>query len=931
MRANPLRGRPAELASLHEHLGRLRNGVGTSWLIEGGPGLGKSRLVKQARSAAHQAGFAVGHGVAEPGDAAVPLAALMDALFEGPEPLLDRSALPDSHASPEQRYWLLQDIGTLLEQAAMRQPILICLDDLQWADGGTCAAVRSLPVRLASLPIGWVLALRPGEAGCDLGRGVAELVRTGAERTVLHRLDQAAVAEVAADVLGAAPGDALLALAEGAQGNPFFLIELLTGLRDERLIDIRAGHATLVEARLPRRVRDTMRGRLGRMSPAVRQVAAVAASMGRRFTVAQLAAVLDVPASTLLDPVQELIGSELLAEDGEMLTFTHDLNREAVRGSQPSSAVQALDRQVAAMLLAANSLPVEVAVQLASSAERGDQIAITTLMKASDALSSSDPGQAADLTRRALDLAAEQHPLRGPLVARTAILLHAAGRSEEARAFADGALRQTLSAEQEAEVRLSIASLSSLSPEARAESCRRALALPGLPPDLRARLLAQLLYNLVVAVRPDQAEQQLQEARDAVEATRDSAARFTIELAEAMLHYTRGRFETALALIDAALRSSADAGEDPRRRLAGYLRGTILIVMDRLDEALAVATEGIRSAQHGRQAWALRLFETSRARQLLERGQLTDTVAALEGRFRPDDAHLVVSLPDADAVVVLGRVALHTADQRQTELTSAVARGMLKSGVPGVERHAAWLLALQAHAAGDPAQARRWLAARGEQERLSVFPLVPLDPSGDPQLVRIAIASGDMELAESAAAGAERRHEINPGVPSAAASAAHARGLLTGDASLLARAVGLLEAGQRPLALASALEDLAVAETRAGRTDQAVAALDRALVIHAGCGARRDLARVRRRLRQLGVQRRLAAEPRPAQGWAAMTDSELAVVRLVADGLTNREVAERLYISPHTVDGHIRHAFEKLGINSRVTLTRIASEHERVA
>jgi DNA-binding CsgD family transcriptional regulator len=926
---NPLRGRGAELVSLHEHLSRLRNGAGTSWLIEGGPGLGKSRLVKQAVSAAHEAGFAVGHGVAEPGDAAVPLAALMDALFEGPAPLLDRSALPDSHTSREQRYWLLQDIQTLLEQAAMRDPILICLDDLQWADGGTGAAIRSLPVRLASLPIGWVLAMRPVEADCDLGRGAAELVRAGAERTVLGRLDQAAVAKVAADVLGAAPDDALLALAEGVHGNPFFLSELLSGLRDERLVDIHAGHATLVEARLPLRVRDSMRRRLSRMSPTARSLAAVAASMGRRFTVAQLAAVLDVPASTLLDPVQELIGSELLAEGGETLTFSHDLNREAVRGSQPASAVHALDRQVASSLLAADSLPVEVATQLASSAVPGDQVAITTLMKASDALSNSDPGQAADLTRRALDLTPEQHPLRGPLVARAAILLHAAGRSKEARAFADGALRQALPAEQEAEVRLSIASLFSLSPELRAESCRRALALPELPPDLRARLLAHLFYNLVVAIRPDQAQQQVEEAREAVGATHDSAARFTIELAEAMLQYTRGHFETALALTDAALRSSADVGEDPRRRLARYLRCKILAVMDRLDEALATVTEGIRSAQQARQAWALQLFETHRARQLLQLGRLADAAAALEGRFRPDDAHLVVNVPDADAVVVLGRVALHTADQRQGELTSAVARGMLKSGVPGVERHAAWLLALQAQAAGDPAQARRWLAARGEKERLSVFPLIPLDPSDDPHLVRIAIASGDPELAESAVAGAERRHKINPGVPSAAASAAHARGLLTGDAGLLARAVGILEAGPRRLALASALEDLAVAEIRAGRTDQAIAVLDRALVIYADCGARWDLGRVRRRLRQLGVQRRLAAEHRPAHGWAAMTDSELAVVRLVADGLTNREVAERLYISPHTVGGHLRHAFEKLGINSRVALTRIAAEHPR--
>jgi DNA-binding CsgD family transcriptional regulator len=349
--------------------------------------------------------------------------------------------------------------------------------------------------------------------------------------------------------------------------------------------------------------------------------------------------------------------------------------------------------------------------------------------------------------------------------------------------------------------------------------------------------------------------------------------------------------------------------------------------MDRLDEALTAVTEGIRSAQQARQGRALQLLETNRARQLLQRGQLADAAAALEGRFTPEDAHLVVSVLDADGVVVLGRVALHTGDRRQAELTSAVARRMLRSGVPGVERHAAWLLALQAQSDGAPDQARRWLAALGERERLSIFPLFPLDPADDPQLVRIAMASGDRELAESVTAGAERRREINPGVPAMVASAAHARGLLTGDAALLAEAVTVLETGVRRLTLSSALEDLAMAEVAAGRTEQAVGALDRALALYSGCGARWDLARVRRRLRRLGVQRRLPAERRPTQGWTAMTDSELAVVRLVTDGLTNREVAERLYISPHTVSGHLRHAFEKLGINSRVALTRITAEH----
>ena len=130
-------------------------------------------------------------------------------------------------------------------------------------------------------------------------------------------------------------------------------------------------------------------------------------------------------------------------------------------------------------------------------------------------------------------------------------------------AFADGALRQVLPAEQEAEVRLSIGTLFSISPDVRAESCRRALALPGLPPDLRARLLAQLFHNLVVAGRADQAQQLLDQAREAVAQTGDSAARFTLELAEGTLSYIRGRFETALARVDASLRTSVGPARIP--------------------------------------------------------------------------------------------------------------------------------------------------------------------------------------------------------------------------------------------------------------------------------------------------------------------------------------------------------------------------------
>ena len=120
--------------------------------------------------------------------------------------------------------------------------------------------------------------------------------------------------------------------------------------------------------------------------------------------------------------------------------FGHDLILEAVRASVPVSVRRSLDRQAASVLLAGGALPVEVATQLAESAEPGDEVAVTTLLKAAEALGTTDPGSAADLSQRALELAPRRHPLRGPLVAQTAVWLHAAGRGEEAKAFADTAL-----------------------------------------------------------------------------------------------------------------------------------------------------------------------------------------------------------------------------------------------------------------------------------------------------------------------------------------------------------------------------------------------------------------------------------------------------------------------------------------------------------
>jgi DNA-binding CsgD family transcriptional regulator len=194
------------------------------------------------------------------------------------------------------------------------------------------------------------------------------------------------------------------------------------------------------------------------------------------------------------------------------------------------------------------------------------------------------------------------------------------------------------------------------------------------------------------------------------------------------------------------------------------------------------------------------------------------------------------------------------------------------------------------------------------------------EPTAPAWLARTALAAGRHERAADVARIADDIASRNPAFRVAAAAAAHCRGIVSRDPARLAQATA-----EHPdtWARASAAEDLATLLAADGDAVGVIAHLDEALDGYGQTGAARDLARVRRRLRRMGVRRRhWAPAGRHTTGWDSLTETERAISDLVSQGLSNPQIAQQMYVSTHTVASHLRQIFRKLGIASRVELTR---------
>jgi DNA-binding NarL/FixJ family response regulator len=913
----PVCGREPEQRIARDLLRRAQQGIGGVVLVEGEQGIGKSLLLRETVDEAAGQGFSLAAGAADQLGRAVPFFALRAALGEP----FTRSAAndPERDMSDAPGWWISQ-IGAHLEQRAAATPVLVCLDDLQWASPATLAALRTLSLDLKRHPVAWLLA-RSSTPERDADYLFSLLEKDGATRVTLAPLDQNAVAAMLTGAFGVPPGQALLDLAGGAAGNPLLLTELIRGLGGDKAVRVTGDRAVLLSAQLPRHVHRVAQRRLDGLGKQARHLVVTASVLGSSFRLEDAAEMLGETPAVLLPMVEEAMDTGIMAAADNTFSFRHELLRRAIADMIPQPARKALHRQYGQILLSRGETPVLAAGHLLQAAHPEDRASLAGLDTAAAHTLHSAPQAAADLALRALELTPPDDPSTLSRAVAATEALTAAGRLDQASRLAYDTLARPLPPVAEAGLRCALSAVlraRGLASDAVAQA-EMVLAQPRLPHGLREEAMTAHLRALTGS--RDELAGPLADTILADPGQHDSHAVVAALAATAVIRWDNGHIREALGLLRDAARHGTGISPDARQVQPLLALAAALVDLRQVEEADNILRAADHPALHGIPAEAG--LHILRARIHLANGRLPD--AAAVGHAALASAETL----GADGYVSAARCVLAVIALRRGDIADAAQH---IACLPGPMPHSP---GLYARTETTLAQAQITEARDGPAAAIShirqagtCLPAHQGMLSGDPALaawlVRTALAAGDRPLATRVARTAVGLANANPGFPALAAAAAHSQGLTARNAGLLAVA----EANHPdPWARASAAEDLAGILTSTAK-DQAIRHLKTALDGYRQTGAGRDQARIRRRLRELGVRRRHWTTPatRPVAGWDSLTDTEQAVSRLVAEGLNNNQIAARMYISTHTVAHHLRQAFRKLQIASRVELARIVIE-----
>ena len=916
-------GRDSELASITNLLERLRNGHLSVCLIEGEPGIGKSLMVGALAERAVSGGVRVLRGRADDVEHLRPfhpIAEALDLTEDAKDPARREAAAilkGTGRAGADPAAAFVEAAVEVLEIEAQGGPALLIIEDLHWADAATLVTLRTAVRRLSDLPLLLVATFRPVPRSSELERWLGDVVAAGAFQIELGPLDDAALEELALEMLGTPPTPALRRHLGRVGGNPLFAVEVIRNFGEGSLE---------AEELMPLSLSEIVRRGFEGLSPATRNLLEVASTLGSEFRVTDLAAVTGREPAQLLPQLGEALTSRTLRETGKTLSFSHDVVREALYHGLPRPLQTALHRSVAKAFSSAGFPPARVATHLmAAEPEEGDEW-LDLVIDVATTLRQSAPGLAADLLQRSIEGVGPRHPRYPELVRASLWPLVLRGRFEEVDVLVDALAAGHNDPLDDSTIRE--AAIYRHLKRGRIDLFRadlERLAQRTLPETESAWVLSRLAAARVLSGDADGAAELISVLEETARTHPDERERVYCLAVETLILVAQGKVSDALQLAREAA------------ALHGRLLSNVATVYLFVGAALADGDD-FKAARNALSAGLREDLEEGDLSNLSVYHFIASVFAYQDGDWDTAEAEADTGLSLYDeggqaytailaALAVLTRLAVHRGDLQCAERWASRGRTFLEEFGPsvGVELFA-WAEAHLLSASGASPQrvldsvSLAWELTNGVRYLLS-WRLVA------PDLVRWAIAADDRERAKAVAEAAAEGARRSGGIPSAEATGLQCRGLLENDPDVLTKAADMWAAGPRVVSAASAAEDAACAA--AVSKEVTAAMFDRAADTWRRLGARRDEARCGAALRRLGVRRPRASIERPAAGWESLTPGELKVAELLAAGLTNRRIAERLFVSPHTVDTHVRHILRKLGMRSRVEVAAEVARRTR--
>ena len=945
-------GRVEELSWLSDGLDRLGVSRGSCMFLVGEAGIGKSRLVAEAVAEAARRGAVVLAGRATATGAAVPYQPLTGALLQG---LRSRQWAEIAETLPSGLAAALPGFGegpnppaspVLLAEAVLRlarvlgggRGTVLILEDLHWADADTLAVLDYLADNAHSEPLLVLVTSRPeGEASALIDTLQR---RSAAQVSTLAPLTFAEVGEMVASCLGAdvVPASIIEGVDARAEGVPFLVEELLAGLVNQgRLVQAPSGWQLDQDPgqHIPLSFAQTVADRLAKLGPAGAAVVRAAAVLGREFDWHRLPGVARVNEDDVFAALSSAIDLQLVEKTGRgRFRFRHALTVDAILAGLLDPQWARLASHALDTLTSGGTKPmpaelVELAAHLAVHADRGIEAARYLTDEASRALSAGAVATAAATARRASNLVPESS---AEATAATRVLLSALSAAGDTGAIDQVGRRllqqqqdQAAPPEQQAAVRLALAkgAHASLDLDRARRLCEEALAQ--VPPAVQIRTEVNLAL-----------------AEVAFSAHQHAAA---VAGAEAVLAEAdaRGYVELACAALD----------------LLGRYRLLVTVELDRAEEHLL---DSLRRAEQAN-------LPLCRARVLFQLGQLDmahwrSRARLHEARALAEDFGLLALTAEIDHLLAICHLSTHDLDgaSRYAERALAEARryrlGELAAIVAGVR-------ATITAARGQRTQAEREvadaLAAAGPspqiQAAISGSALVWAALADDDLSAAVQRIADTRALLRAASAtvlvqplflalfhgvaavmlAAEGTHDLMPGRDWAEtddlflrASFCVARAIAAGRAGDTDQANALFAAGDGALAKAPWLQAVYrryAAETALadgwGRPRDWLTEAEQFL---SACGPEPLARACRSLLRLAGAPVRRAPRDRAdnCHPGLALTTREADVMALVRNGLTNKQIAGRLYLSTRTVEKHVERILAKTGSANRTALAALA-------